>query len=199
MNNPVITPLPPAGFRRKPWKNGGGVTIDIADAYRDGAVPGSWEGTVWRLGRTAITVPGPFSDLSGYERLQVVIASSGLVLESADGEIDLREPFRPARYDGGTPITSRLENGPVEVVNLIADRAVTAIELIVPESNAMIALSAGTHVVYAPVNSVSGRCDQMPFSIEAGHAMRIDLTKPCGLTIISGQALLAMIRLLSKS
>jgi len=194
MNTPIVTPLPPTDFRRKPWKNGGGVTVDIADAYRDGAVPGSWEGTVWRLGRTAIVEPGPFSDLTGYERLQVVIAGSGLVLESADGEIDLRQPFKPMRYDGGTPITSRLENGPVEVVNLIADRALVAIEMIVPEPNAAITLSAGIHVIYAPVNSVSGTCDSAPFEIEPGHALRIDLTQSCRLVTASGQALMATIR-----
>ena len=27
-----LTPLPPESFRSKPWKNGGGVTHDIADA-----------------------------------------------------------------------------------------------------------------------------------------------------------------------
>ena len=31
-----ITPLDPAGYRHTPWKNGGGVTIDIAESMRPG-------------------------------------------------------------------------------------------------------------------------------------------------------------------
>ena len=55
-----MTQLDPAAYRRTPWKNGGGVTVDIADAYMPGGEPGSWSGMLWRLGRTEIVVPGPF-------------------------------------------------------------------------------------------------------------------------------------------
>ena len=56
--------LDPKAYRRTPWKNGGGVTIDIADDYAPGAAPGSWSGMLWRLGHTQIVEPAPFSDLS---------------------------------------------------------------------------------------------------------------------------------------
>ena len=58
-----LTTIDPAAFRHTPWKNGGGVTIDIAESMLPGFAPGSWEGMVWRFGRTAIVTPGPFSDL----------------------------------------------------------------------------------------------------------------------------------------
>jgi environmental stress-induced protein Ves len=51
--------LGPADYRRTPWKNGGGVTIDIAGAFAPGAEPGGWSGMIWRLGRTRIEHP-PF-------------------------------------------------------------------------------------------------------------------------------------------
>ena len=41
----------------------------------------------------------------------------------------MRTPFRPVRFAGETPIVSRLEAGPVEVVNLIGDRAMVRIDL----------------------------------------------------------------------
>src|SRR5262245_30603214 len=104
----MITPIDPAQYRRTPWKNGGGVTIDIAED--DG----------WRFGRTPITAPGPFSDYTGFDRAQVLVSGCGLVLETPDGEIDVRTPFKPVTFAGETPIVSRLEAGPVEVVNLIA-------------------------------------------------------------------------------
>lgn len=195
MTEPVLTPLLPESFRSKPWKNGGGVTFDIADACAPGADPAGWEGMIWRLGRTAIVQPGPFSDLTGYERLQAVIVGSGLVLDGADGEIDLRRPFRPVRYDGGIPLVSRLENGPVEVLNLMVDRALCTADMVVPVAGQEIALSRGIHILYAPDAAVAGRCGLKGFTIPAGHALRIDADADVVLTVGEGQALLATIRL----
>ena len=77
----LITRLDPGRYLRTPWKNGGGVTLDIAFARR-----------VWRFGRTSIAAPGPFSDYTGFDRMQVLVAGRGLVLETPDGEIDVRRP-----------------------------------------------------------------------------------------------------------
>ena len=52
-----------------------------------------------------------------------MIGGRGLVLDIEGGAaLDVREPFRPVRFRGEDRITSRLEAGPVEVLNLIADR-----------------------------------------------------------------------------
>lgn len=190
-----LTPLPPESFRSKPWKNGGGVTHDIADASRPGADPAGWEGMVWRLGRTAIVQPGPFSDLTGYERLQAVIVGSGLVLEGASGAIDLRRPFVPVRYDGGLPLVSRLENGPVEVVNLIVDRALCSADLAAPEPGETLALAPAIHILYAPGEAVTARCGSEAIALPRGHALRIDAETDVSLTVEAGRALLATIRL----
>lgn len=190
-----LTPLPPESFRSKPWKNGGGVTHDIADTSRPGADPAGWEGMVWRLGRTAIVQPGPFSDLTGYERLQAVIVGSGLVLEGASGEIDLRRPFTPVRYDGGLPLVSRLENGPVEVVNLIVDRAMCRADLAAPEPGETLALAPAIHILYAPGEAVTARCGSEAIALTGGHALRIDAEADGSLTVEAGRALLATIRL----
>jgi environmental stress-induced protein Ves len=106
-----ITPLDPAAFRHMPWKNGGGVTIDIAVTMLPGFEPGSWEGIIWRFSRTAIVTPGAFSDLSGFDRELALISGQGLVLRTPVGEIDVRQPFRPVRFAGETSIVSRLEAG----------------------------------------------------------------------------------------
>src|SRR6266436_1004203 len=134
----MITRLDPAQYRRTPWKNGGGTTIDIAR-----------QDDVWRFGRTPITAPGPFSDYTGFDRLQVLVAGRGLVLETPTGEIDVRAPFRPVRFAGETPIKSRLEAGPVEVVNLIGARSAVRIALEVLKRDVLQAAEPGTHIAYA--------------------------------------------------
>jgi hypothetical protein len=188
-----IAALDPAAYRRSPWKNGGGVTIDIADAYRPGAQPGDWDGVLWRLGRTEIPIGAPFSDLSGYDRVQVVVTGRGLVLETASGEIDLREPLRPVRFPGEPPITSRLEAGPVEVVNLIGARSETRLDLRVVASGVALTLSPGTHVVYAssgPVTLDGGAGRQ---ALRDQHALRIDLADTIAVRGAGGVALVASI------
>jgi environmental stress-induced protein Ves len=122
--------IDPASYRHVPWKNGGGVTTDIAGEYQPGAEPGGWEGMIWRLGRTRIETPGPFSNLPGYERLLAVVDGSGLVLHP-DGRssLDVRQPYRAVRFGGEWPIQSELTAGPVGVLNLLADRTRTHIEL----------------------------------------------------------------------
>lgn len=193
MEGLALTPLDPADYVRAPWKNGGGVTVDIASEHDGGTAHGSWSGLVWRLGRTAIVAPAPFSDLSGYDRQQVVVAGRGLVLETAEGEIDLREPLRPAGYDGGLKIVSRLEDGPVEVVNLIADRARAAITLGLLDEGEALTLRRGTHVVYAAIGPLAVALDGQALALPSDHALRIDARRPALLQGEGGRGLVASI------
>lgn len=169
----ALVALAPASYRRTPWKNGGGVTVDIADAYRPGATPGGWSGLVWRFGRTAITTPAPFSDLSGCDRVQVVVQGRGLVLRVSDGRaIDLREPWRPARFSGDWAITSELGAGPVEVLNLIGDREAVALDLRVLRAGEAVEAARGDHVLYAPADEVRARIGEAPVTLAPDHAVR---------------------------
>jgi uncharacterized protein len=169
-----VTTLDPASYRHVPWKNGGGVTIDIAVTMLPGFAPGSWEGMVWRFSRTAIVTPGPFSDLSGYDRRLALVSGQGLVLGTPVGEIDVRQPFRPVRFAGETSIVSRLEAGPVEVVNLIGDRSRVSIELSCLPDGATISCPAGTHIIYAAATSCELSINGNACEIAADHATRID-------------------------
>jgi environmental stress-induced protein Ves len=168
-----VTRLDPAGYRRTPWKNGGGVTVDIADAYEPGAEPGSWSGMRWRLGRTEIVTEGPFSDLSGYDRILTVIGGHGLTLEIAGGAVlDVREPFRPVRFRGEDRIVSRLETGPVAVLNLIANRH-HEIDVAILKGPAEQRAEADIVIVYAIEDSAIGvGAERFPLAADA--ALRID-------------------------
>lgn len=178
----MITPIEPTQYRRTPWKNGGGITVDIAE-----------DGDVWRFGRTPITAAGPFSDYAGFDRLQVLVAGRGLVLETPDGEIDLRTPFRPARFRGETPIVSRLEAGPVEVVNLIGARARVKLALDVLTAGSTVGIDAGIHLVYAPQGSASLEVDGTPQEVALDHTLRIETAGPAMIACTVGMFLLGRI------
>jgi hypothetical protein len=178
----MITPLDPAGYRRTPWKNGGGVTVDIAE-HED----------AWRFGRTPITTPGPFSDYSGFDRAQVLVAGRGLVLKTPDGEIDVRTPLKPVAFAGETPIVSRLESGPVEVVNLIGNRAKVRVDLQVLHAGAAMGRSAGTHIVYAAHGSATLAIDGAAHRLAADHALRLDVGSPTMVACTGGVLLLGSV------
>lgn len=170
-----IIALDPSMYGRTPWKNGGGVVLDIAGETRQGAAsPTGWDATRWRFGRTTIPVGAPFSDLAGFDRLLMVVEGRGLVLRTPTEEIDVREPFVPVRFAGETKIVSGLEAGPVAVVNLIADRAYATIELARLVREAPKALAPGIHVLYAAAGACTLRCDGEPRVLPAGHALRVE-------------------------
>ncbi|MDI1282933.1 MAG: HutD family protein [Reyranella sp.] len=182
----TITRLSPAQYVTTPWRNGGGVTVDIA-AVTDK------DGDVWRFGRTPIVAPGPFSDYRGFDRVQVLVAGSGLVLQTRDGEIDVRQPLRPVRFAGETPIVSRLEAGPVEVVNLIGDRAKVRIDIRVLEAGRDIILGAGTHIAYCPAEPATIDVLGTGYELAVDHGLRIEADTLIPVAASAGRVLLASI------
>jgi environmental stress-induced protein Ves len=177
-----VTPLNPEDYRSVPWKNGGGVTVDIA-----------FEDDVWRFSRTPITVPGPFSDYPGFDRLQVVVAGRGLVLQTPAGEIDVRRPFQPVRFAGETLIVSRLEAGPVEVVNLLGDRSRVRLDLAVLEPGRALRLGPALHIAYCPGGHAKLRIGENTYDLEADGGLKIEgeagvATCPVGLVVLGSIA-----------
>lgn len=94
-----------------PWKNGGGVTREIA-----GAADG--DGFLWRLSLAQIDRDGPFSAFPGLGRILTVVAGAGLVLDLGQGGRDVA-PLDPLEFDGAAPVSARLGAGPVQALNVI--------------------------------------------------------------------------------
>jgi environmental stress-induced protein Ves len=194
MASPAFTPLDPATYRRTPWKNGGGVTIDIAGAHRPGADPAGWDGMIWRFGRTRIERPGPFSDLSGYDRILAVVEGRGLFLHSEGrAPLDVREPFAPVRFPGEWKIASELAEGPVGVVNLIAARASCAIDLRFLADRGVASVSGAPCIVLALADAVLDIGAQA-VRLKREHAVRFDAPDPREIGVLEGRIAVASVR-----
>ena len=182
-------------YARSPWKNGGGIFTDIADAHRADAAVKDWDSLLWRFASTPIVAPGPFSHMSGIDRLQMVIGGRGLVLKAPGQEFDEREPFTTVRFTGEMEIVTELEAGPVEVVNLMARRGAAEIELVALREPGERQLPAGTHLVYAVSGDCSIRLNSEEFVIPRDSTLKVELSGASGLTFVSGLAVLGSIRL----
>ena len=185
--------LTQAAYTVEPWKNGRGSTDIIAEQRVDNAPGEGWDGFVWRLARTEIAAALPFSDHTGFERHQVVIEGEGLYLDSASGMIDLSRPLKPVQYGGELKIVSRLETGPVKVLNLMVDRRLARGEMIAMTSDATAELPAGTHVAFAVAGVVRIAIEGIEIDIAADDAVVLAATTSVTVNVRRGAVVLSSI------
>ena len=102
-------------LQQAPWKNGGGITREIAAGWVD-------EEMVWRLSIADVGVDGPFSKFDGLRRILTVIEGQGMELISPF-EILQADYAVPVNFDGALEIQSRLKDGPLRDLNVIFDPA----------------------------------------------------------------------------
>lgn len=98
-----------------PWKNGGGITRNIA-LHEDEL------GLQWRLSMADVASAGPFSRFDGLTRILTVIKGSGMTLHS-EGQVWPADYAVPVTFDGGAPVNATLAQGPVRDFNLMFDSA----------------------------------------------------------------------------
>lgn len=98
-----------------PWKNGGGVTRELASHAEDGR-------TVWRLSLADITRNGPFSAFPGLARIHCIVEGVGHTLSNEYARLEAW-PLDPLCFDGGVALDCRLRDGPCKAFNVIYDPA----------------------------------------------------------------------------
>ena len=96
-----------------PWKNGGGITRNIARGMRA-------DQAVWTISHADVAQDGPFSDFAGMMRVLTVVSGGPMILETPTAAIDAAL-WQPVRFDGGLKVNSRLTGGPLTDLNLMFD------------------------------------------------------------------------------
>ena len=110
-----------SGIDPAPWRNGGGVTRQIASgtlavAGNPETVSGNdWD---WRISIAEVGTAGDFSLFKGMSRILMVIDGGGLAL-SIDGDRQQLELFTPLHFDGGSTTSALLPHGPIRDLNLM--------------------------------------------------------------------------------
>jgi hypothetical protein len=148
-----------------PWKNGGGVTREIAT----GAAPdpaGPWG---WRISLAEVAQDGPFSIFPDTDRVIAVIDGAGMDLVRPDGSILPLDPLQPVRFAGEEPLTGRLRRGPVRDLNAMVrrDRFTAAMEIL--QGSSPVSFETADHDCLL-VLSLAGAC-----TIRAGQGESDDL------------------------
>lgn len=113
-----VTKLGSADYRRMPWKNGGGSTLELLqDATPDG-------GFNWRLSIADVERPGPFSSFPGIDRQIMLVAGNGMVLSFANEAppVVISKPLRPQAFKGEWQTDCRLIEGAIQDFNVMVRR-----------------------------------------------------------------------------
>jgi uncharacterized protein len=113
-----------AQYRSMPWRNGMGVTVEIARE------PGVGNDFDWRLSLATVASSGPFSNYAGYGRSVTLIAGEGFHLGIGDQEpVIMDRPGATALFPGDAATHCTLVNGPATDLSLMVREPGTIISV----------------------------------------------------------------------
>lgn len=120
MSDPNWTILRSAtDYKRMPWKNGGGETVEIA-VFPSGATVADFD---WRVSMATVASDGPFSSFPGIDRTLSILSGDGMALD-----IEGRSPVRltgadaPLPFPADAPTSATLLGGTITDLNVMTRR-----------------------------------------------------------------------------
>ncbi|MFD3699093.1 HutD family protein [Streptomyces sp. NPDC058646] len=165
-----------ADRRTEAWKNGGGVTREIA-ACPEGA---GTDDFAWRVSLADVAAGGPFSAFPGVDRTLTLVEGAGMDLTVGGVHRRVAERYAPQDFAGDEPTDCLLVDGPVRNVNVMYRRGVVRARTAVvrggldltaaPGETLLLVALAGT-AVFEP-SEPSDACASSESS--AGAAVRLD-------------------------
>lgn len=169
-----------AGRTPVAWRNGGGVTREIAASPAASLTAGNGAFD-WRVSLADVAEDGPFSVFPGVDRTLTVVEGAGMDL-MVDGEHHiLDEPYWPHDFPGDVETDGRLLGGPVVNLNVMyrrdRTRAETAVvrgtlRLMAPEGGAVLAVALEDGAVIDGTDTALGCYDAVSLRSGASCVLR---------------------------
>ncbi|MFB7599369.1 HutD family protein [Streptomyces sp. NPDC056160] len=126
-----------------PWKNGGGVTSEVA-VHPQGA---GTEDFLWRVSVADVAGDGPFSAFAGVDRIITLVDGPGMALTVAGAAHKVDAPYEPFAFPGDAVTECRLLGGPIVDFNVMVRRAEMTARVRVVRSDTSVRPAAGTGVL----------------------------------------------------
>ncbi len=113
------TVLRASNYRRMPWKNGGGETVEIA-VSPEGAALSDFD---WRVSMATVATDGPFSIFPGIDRTLSIIDGNGMQLAiDGDAPLLLTQESAPLAFPADVAVQATLAEGPITDLNVMTRR-----------------------------------------------------------------------------
>ncbi|RWO95839.1 MAG: HutD family protein [Mesorhizobium sp.] len=108
-----------AEYRSMPWKNGGGVTTEIAVSPAGAAL----DDFDWRVSMARVESGGPFSGFAGVDRTLAVLEGEGIILDIAGHPAaTVTKTSAPLSFPADAPTQAALIAGPIIDLNVMTRR-----------------------------------------------------------------------------
>jgi len=132
--------------RRMPWKNGGGVTVEIAIHPINASV----DNFDWRISTAIVANDGPFSTFPDIDRTLSVLEGDGIVLNVEGAETTLTPETAPFAFMADASSGARLIKGPITDLNVMTRRLSFAhqVDRIITNDLAIVEAERGTVLVF---------------------------------------------------
>ncbi|MBL8858352.1 MAG: HutD family protein [Planctomycetes bacterium] len=167
--------LAPDEARVVPWKNGRGVTHELALWPPNANFErGEFD---WRISKAVVESSGEFSVFPDHERILVVTAGGGLMLTHEDSERSVRvRPLDPYSFDGAWRTHAELARGSVSDFNVLTRRGVVRADVAALQlglRRARETLPAGHAFAHVLSGELVARVigEEDPFELAAGDSL----------------------------
>ncbi|MGO7964544.1 HutD/Ves family protein [Rhizobium ruizarguesonis] len=160
-------------YKRMPWKNGKGETVEIAVFPPDASI----NDFDWRISMATVAEDGPFSIFPDIDRTLAILDGNGMVL-NVDGSspVLLTTASDPLAFPADVPVAARLEDGAITDLNVMTRRkgpTHTLIRIDVDGSKAVL-LPPSTCLLLCHRGALSFRRDGDTGALAAGDALLIE-------------------------
>ena len=158
--------LRPADYKRMPWKNGGGMTTELA-------VHPSGDAYDWRISIADIESSGPFSTFDGYDRFIALLEGVGMELRFDDAEpVRLERRLHFVKFAGEQRTQGVLLSGKVRDFNVIYKRDAVRVEVLHrPLVGPMVFFRDVTWFVYLAGGTADAKCAGESVALEANDSL----------------------------
>jgi environmental stress-induced protein Ves len=171
-----------------PWRNGGGVTREVAASGRSG--PHSFD---WRISIADVSHPGPFSVFRGVDRVITLVEGERMDLV-IDGVIHVLGLHESLTFDGGSQASCSLPAGPTRDLNVMtrSDRLSAAVAVRDLSETRPIAVSGSQVLVLLTGSAVVAGADESRAELNP-----LDAVCPSGLHVrlVTGSGKVAVVRI----
>ncbi len=167
------------------WKNGGGVTREIA-AFPRGADLSHFD---WRISTAEVRSGGPFSAFPDIERILCVLEGELTLSVQGQPTVRLSKGSAPFAFAGDVPAQAEPHGRIVVDLNVMARRGryVAAVRHLSPSASTPLNLEADTTLIFA-LQEVRVSADGGTFRLSRADAARFSGPARCALSGAAGAA-----------
>ena len=183
-------------YKQMPWKNGGGVTTEIAVAPVDAGV-GDFN---WRISMAKVGADGAFSSFENVDRILTILDGQGMHLDVAGmTPVRLTAASEPFAFPGDVPTSATLVAGSITDLNVMTRRGgwTSTVEKLTVQGALAVTADANVSIIFCCGGSLEIPDHQSV--LDKHDALFIDAANGIAAISIRGSAEILIIRLSQNS